>query len=63
MANAWEPRKFSDIAIRESKQAVSASNNPSVEYEDIVAEEGKLNKDISNKKAVKKGIQFEIKSI
>ena len=59
MTNAWEPRKFSDIAIRESKQAVSASNNPSVEYEDIVAEEGKLNKDISNKKAVKKGIQFD----
>lgn len=56
---AWEQRKFSDIAIRESKKAISASNNPSVEYEDIVAEEGKLNKDIYNKKVVKKGIQFD----
>ena len=56
---AWEQRKFSDIAARESFVSTSASDIPSVEYEDVVAEEGRLNKDIRLKEAVKSGITFD----
>ena len=55
----WEQRKFSDIAARESAVSISASDIPSVEYEDVVAEEGRLNKDIRLKDAVKSGIIFD----
>ena len=55
----WEQRKFSDIAARESSVSASASDIPSVEYEDVVAEEGWLNKDIRLKEAVKSGITFD----
>lgn len=57
--DAWEQRKFSDIAARESFVSTSASDVPSVEYEDVVAEEGRLNKDIRLKEAVKSGITFD----
>ena len=57
--DAWEQRKFSDIAARESSVSASASDIPSVEYEDVVAEEGRLNKDIRLKEAVKSGITFD----
>ena len=53
----WEQRKFSDIATRESSVCTSASDTPSVEYEDVVAEEGRLNKDIRSKEVVKTGIK------
>ena len=55
----WEQRKFSDIVVRESSVCTSASDIPSVEYEDVVAEEGRLNKDICLKEAVKSGIIFD----
>lgn len=55
----WEQRKFSDIATRESSVCTSASDIPSVEYEDVVAEEGRLNKDIHSKKVAKAGITFD----
>ena len=55
----WEQRKFSDIAVRESSVCTSASDIPSVEYEDVVAEEGRLNKDIYSKETVKSGISFD----
>ena len=55
----WEQRKFSDIATRESCVCTSASDIPSVEYEDVVTEEGRLNKDICSKEAVKSGIKFD----
>lgn len=55
----WEQRKFSDVAARESFVSTSASDVPSVEYEDVVAEEGRLNKDIRLKEAVKSGITFD----
>ena len=55
----WEQRKFSDIATRESSVCTSTSDIPSVEYEDVVAEEGRLNKDIRSKKTVKSGIAFD----
>ena len=57
--NDWEQRKFSDIAIREYSVRTSASDIPSVEYEDVVAEEGRLNKDIRSKEVVKTGITFD----
>ena len=57
--NVWEQRKFSDIATRESSVCTSTSDIPSVEYEDVVAEEGRLNKDIRSKKTVKSGIAFD----
>ena len=57
--DAWEQRKFSDIATRESSVCTSASDIPSVEYEDVVAEEGRLNKDIRSKEVAKAGITFD----
>ena len=55
----WEQRKFSDIASRESVSRESSYALPSVEYEDVIAEEGRLNKDISLKENIKKGIVFD----
>ena len=57
--DAWEQRKFRDIATRESSVCTSASDIPSVEYEDVVAEEGRLNKDIRSKEVAKAGITFD----
>ena len=55
----WEQRKFSDIASRESVSRESSYDLPSLEYEDVIAEEGRLNKDISLKENIKKGIVFD----
>lgn len=55
----WEQRKFSEIAQRESNMQLSSSDFPSVEYEDVVAEEGILNKNINSKGTQKKGIIFD----
>ena len=54
----WEQRKFSNIASRESTSQESSGIFPSVEYDDVVSEEGRLNKDIRNKEEYKKGIFF-----
>ena len=56
---AWEQRKLSDFAQRESAFRVSSAECPSVEYEDVVAEEGRLNKDIRRKETQKTGIAFD----
>ena len=55
----WKQRKFSDVAAREFSVCTSTSDIPSVEYEDVVAEEGRLNKDIRSKETVKSGITFD----
>ena len=55
----WEQRKFSDFVQRESAFRVSSSEYPSVEYEDVVAEEGRLNKDVRQKETQKTGIIFD----
>ena len=55
----WEQRKFSEIAQRESNMQLSSFDLPSVEYEDVVAEEGILNKNINSKGTQKKGIIFD----
>lgn len=57
--DAWEQRKLSDFAQRESTIQISSPDYPSVEYEDIVAEEGRLNKDIRQKDMKKTGILFD----
>ena len=58
-AYTWEQRKFSDFAQRESAVEVSSPNCPCVEYEDVIAEEGRLNKDIKLKETQKTGIKFD----
>lgn len=58
-ADAWEQRKFSEIALRESTVQESSRDFPSVEYEDVIAEAGRLNKDVNQKEGVKKGIVFD----
>lgn len=57
--NDWEQRKFSDFAQRESLFQTSSYDCPSVEYEDVIAEEGCLNKDIRLKEVQKTGIKFD----
>lgn len=54
----WEEKIFGKVIERRSK---SSENNslPRVEYEDIIPEIGKLNKDIETKSSIKKGIYFE----
>ncbi|EPN1403285.1 restriction endonuclease subunit S [Klebsiella quasipneumoniae] len=54
----WEERGFSDIATRISTHHQSTLL-PCVEYEDIVAGKGRLNKDIHQKKTFKAGLKFE----
>lgn len=56
---SWEQRKFQECASRESEFRRSSSDYPSVEYEDVVAEEGRLNKDIYLKEIQKTGIAFD----
>ena len=55
----WEQRKFGEVAVRESKSEMSSADMPCVEYEDVIANEGQLNKDISLKEVQKKGIVFD----
>lgn len=55
----WEERKFGDIVSRESIAKESSFEYPYVEYEDVVSEEGRLNKDIRQKEGTKKGIVFD----
>ena len=55
--NAWEQRKFEEIAVR-SSVICSDANLPRVEYEDIVSGAGRLNKDIYAKQSSKSGIAF-----
>ena len=54
---AWEQRKFEDIAVRSSTIS-SESGFPRVEYEDIISGTGRLNKDIFAKESDKSGIVF-----
>lgn len=58
-SGAWEQRKFAEIAKRESSFRSSSYENPSVEYEDVLAEEGRLIKDIRMKEIKKTGIGFD----
>ena len=55
--DAWEQRKFEEIAVR-SSVICSDDTLPRVEYEDIVSGTGRLNKDIYAKQSSKSGIAF-----
>ena len=58
----WEQRKFGEIAYRVTD--VSAIGGmPRVEYEDIEAGQGTLNKDLKEKRSSKKGILFHADDI
>ena len=57
--DAWEQRKLSHFAQRESVFRSSSSRYPSVEYDDVVSERGCLNKDIRLKETEKTGIAFD----
>lgn len=54
----WEQRKFGEIATRESATDISSFKEPCVEYDDVIPEIGRFNKDISQKNISKKGIKF-----
>lgn len=54
----WEQRKFEDIAQRMSNIGSSNEETPSVEYEDVISEQGLLNKDVRQKEEIKTGIKF-----
>ena len=56
-SDAWEQRKFEEIAVR-SSVICSDDTLPRVEYEDIVSGTGRLNKDIYAKQSIKSGIAF-----
>ena len=55
--NAWEQREFSSFAQRRSEISDEATL-PRIEYEDIIPDQGILNKDIFQKESMKKGIWF-----
>ena len=55
----WEQRKLGEIVLRESLARESTIDLPYVEYEDVIAEEGRINKDIRKKEGIKKGIFFD----
>ncbi len=55
--DAWELRKFASTVTRTT--SISKENGlPRVEYEDIIADSGTLNKDLSKKESIKAGIEF-----
>ena len=54
----WEQRKLEEFAQRQSSTMVSDSKNPCVEYEDVISEQGELNKDIYSKDTEKNGVYF-----
>lgn len=50
----WERRKFFDIVTRLNKTS-NSYELPKLEFEDIISGEGRLNKNIKNKKDNRKG--------
>ena len=56
--DAWEQREFGNIAHRMSETSLSSDEIPYIEYEDVVANQGVLNKDVATKEGVKTGVVF-----
>jgi len=54
----WVQRKFGEFAQRQSETRMSDIEVPCVEYEDVIAEQGVLNKNIRTKENNKTGIVF-----
>ena len=59
--DAWEQRKFKDIAFKRGK--ISEADLPYIEFEDINSGIGTLNKNILQKVGHKKGILFEAEDV
>ncbi|MFC6464894.1 restriction endonuclease subunit S [Marinilactibacillus sp. GCM10026970] len=59
---AWEQRKFTEIVDR-VKTSSNSDLLPKVEFEDIKAGEGRLNKDVSHKFDTRKGTHFKPNNI
>ena len=54
---AWEQRKLGEVVFRRNAAEVTGAL-PGVEYEDVIPEEGRLNKNVSLKEVTKKGLEF-----
>lgn len=54
----WEQRKLGEIVERVSTTGTSGKELASVEYEDVVSEQGLLNKNIYQKETIKTGVRF-----
>lgn len=54
----WEQRKFGDFVQRQSETRMSDNDFPCVEYEDVIAGQGILNRELRNKEVNKTGIVF-----
>ena len=55
----WEQRKLGEIVLRESLARESTIDLPYVEYEDVIAEEGRINKDIRKKEGINMGFLLD----
>ena len=53
----WEQRKLGEVVFRRNAAEVTGAL-PGVEYEDVIPEEGRLNKNVSLKEVTKKGLEF-----
>jgi type I restriction enzyme S subunit len=61
--NAWEQRKLGDMVHRLSTTETSSEVFPSIEYEDVISEQGLLNKDIRKKQTKKAGVKFSSEEV
>ena len=61
--DAWEQREFGNIANRMSETSLSSEELPYIEYEDVISNQGILNKDVSTKEGVKTGIVFSEENV
>ena len=59
----WEQREFRNIAQRLSETAVSCDELPYIEYEDIISNQGILDKNVSAKEGEKTGIVFSEENV
>ncbi len=59
----WEQRKLGEMVERVSATGTSSKEFPSVEYEDVVSEQGLLNKNIYQKETIKTGIIFSSEDV
>lgn len=57
----WQKEEFSDLLKRRTIFSSNDSQNPRVEYEDIISGEGRLNKNLDNKLSDKNGLYFQKK--
>lgn len=55
--DSWEQRKLGEVVFRRNAAEVTGAL-PGVEYEDVIPEEGRLNKNVSLKEVTKKGLEF-----